>query len=208
MNKNLRQRGFTLIELLIVIVIIGILSGVLIAVINPVRQQNRSRNATIKASVNKAAFAIQTARAGIGRMPSNEDLGIELENFNYETDGLCDDDSATTLNCTFSIAGSSLPSTCTDEGNNYTGVGDVECFFYVLADGGTNPGDNLDSNQFILVAKKWQLDPANDPHEVYVYSAREGFFECPVASFDEEEALEQITDDGTNGIEGCDPVEN
>ncbi|MBU1132811.1 MAG: prepilin-type N-terminal cleavage/methylation domain-containing protein [Patescibacteria group bacterium] len=107
------QKGFTLIELLVVIVIIGILAGVLIAVINPARQQNRARNGVIKATIQKVGFAINTARAGIGSIPSSDDFPTEIDNLDGapSCSGTAGLGTAESLNCTFSVSGITLPGT-------------------------------------------------------------------------------------------------
>jgi len=164
------ERGFTLIELLIVIVIIGILSGILISVIDPVRQQNRSKNASIKAAINKASFAVNTARAGMGRLPADTDLQAEMENTVLDPlgGGTCTETDA--LNCLFSLAGANLPATC--GANGYGGNGTTQCYFWVEGAG------NLSSSHFRLMARKWQLD-STDPLEEYVFDSSRGFYECP-----------------------------
>ena len=172
MYKNrYNEKGFTLIELLIVIVIIGILSGILISVVDPVRQQNRSRNAAIKAAVNKASFAINTARAGMGVLPNNTQMGDELENMTEES--CAGNATDTDLECSFSLAGTVLPNTC--GANGYSGVnGGNACYFYAYA-----PDTN--SSVFRVIAKKYKLDPGNDDEDesVYVFDSSEGFWECP-----------------------------
>lgn len=169
-----RQAGFTLIELLIVIVIIGILSGVLIAVINPVRQQNRSRNAAIKAATNKVAFAISTARAGIGRLPYNSELLDELENISINADGGTTCNTANQLGCVFSLAGTKLPSTCTSSYGGHSPTGS-QCYFYVVS-------PNPQSASFRIIGKKYRLNPGATITEeapmVYVFDSSNGFYEC------------------------------
>ncbi len=170
MNKrNFREKGFTLIELLIVIVIIGILSGVLIAVINPVRQQNRSRNATIKAALNKASFAINTARAGLGRLPYDPELDVELENFTV-VGTTCDETDE--LACQFNLAGTVLPMTC--GANAYSGDGEVQCNMYVAS-------PNVQGSQFRIIAKAFKLNPgdATEASLIYVFDSGQGMFQCP-----------------------------
>ena len=158
-KRNFKEQGFTLIELLIVIVIIGILSGVLIAVINPVRQQNRSRNATIKASINKVAFAINTARAGLGRLPYNRDLGAEMENITAGAVAVCP--TGDVLNCQFNIAGTVLPRKCA---NGYSTDGDAQCNMYVVA---PNPEDA----EFRVIAKAYKLNPGDATEPCLLYTS-------------------------------------
>jgi len=168
MYKKTNQEGFTLIELLIVIVIIGILTGVLISVIDPVRQQNRARNASIEAAITKAGFAINTARAGLGRLPYDVELMSEIENIQID-DTSCAD--TTTLSCEFDMSGANLPNTCT---THYSGInGTVSCTFYVIA---PNPSGSL----FRIIGKKYKLNPGSETEEdkIYVYDSSVGFYEC------------------------------
>jgi prepilin-type N-terminal cleavage/methylation domain-containing protein len=167
-KKN--NQGFTLIELLIVIIIIGILSGVLIAVINPFRQQSRAKNATIRASINKIAFGINTARAGMGRLPAETELTTELENLTLGPD--CEDGDDV-LDCTFELSGTNMPLTCT-AGEPVVGApaaGDA-CRMRLVSTGTT-----LVDGQFRVISKKFKLDPA-DPDEIYIFDASNGLFEC------------------------------
>ncbi len=170
MYKNrYNEKGFTLIELLIVIVIIGILSGILISVVDPVRQQNRSRNAAIKAAVNKASFAINTARAGMGTLPSDDQLEDELENMTPNDCNNTDE-----LSCAFTLAGTVLPNTCNGDPAYAGANGSSACHFYAHA-------PDLDSSVFRVIAKKYKLDPGNDDEDesVYVFDSSQGFWECP-----------------------------
>lgn len=175
MNKKINQKGFTLIELLIVIVIIGILSGVLISVIDPVRQQNRSKNAALKAAVNKAAFAVNTTRAGLGRLPYETELELELENMIPDPAGGATCTDTDELSCLFDLSGTNLPESC--GASNYYEIGDQQCYFYVVA-------PNTSGALFRLIAKAWKLDPGADettePSVNYVFDSSKGFFECPV----------------------------
>ncbi len=175
MYRKVNQKGFTLIELLIVIVIIGILSGVLISVIDPVRQQNRSKNASIKAGLNKSSFAINTTRAGLGRLPYNTELDIELENITRDAAGCADADE---LDCLFTMAGTVLPLTCA--ANEFYGIGTTPCQFYAVS---PNPASSL----FRVIAKKYKLDPGADETDeesrIYVFDSSKGFYECQ-ADFD------------------------
>jgi len=180
-KRNLREKGFTLIELLIVIVIIGILSGVLIAVINPVRQQNRSRNATIKASLNKVSFAIQTARAGLGRLPTHADLPKELENITLRNssqtvapNNSCVASTITGIDCLISVSGTVLPSTC--GANYFSSTGSNQCYMYIVT-----PANGIQGNHFRIIAKKFKLNPGdvNESDNMYVFDSSKGFYECP-----------------------------
>lgn len=174
-TKNLRDQGFTLIELLIVIVIIGILSGVLIGVINPARQQARSRNATIQSTISKVGFAINSARAGVGSLPTNNTLSAELENVTTvpTAGGRCPA-SATAMSCNFTVAGITLPATCTTD--YATGVnGTNQCEFRYVGD------TTLNSNMFIVAAKKFALASA-DAQQIYYYHSTLGMYECPGAT--------------------------
>ena len=183
-KRNYRERGFTLIELLIVIVIIGILSGVLIAVINPVRQQNRSRNATIKASMNKVAFGVQTARAGLGRLPTHVDLPLELENVtlrNSSASGTpntsCVATNVTGIDCLLSVSGTVLPATCGTD--YYSGTGANQCYMYLVT-----PADGIQGSHFRLIAKRFKLNPGDSTEvdKVYVMDSSKGFYECPATA--------------------------
>ncbi len=173
MNKNYSEQGFTLIELLIVIVIIGILSGVLIAVINPVRQQNRARNSNIVAAINKAAFAINTARAGRGRLPLVGELTTELENVSVVQDFSADD---TELNANIAVSGTSLPTTCPTDGFYGIGApGTGDCNYRVAA-------PNVQGAIFRIIGKAWKENPGatedQERSDVYVYCSSQGFFRC------------------------------
>lgn len=170
-----KEEGFTLIELLIVIVIIGILAGVLIAVINPVRQQNRSRNAAVRAAILKAAFAVNTVRAGIGTLPSNSTLDVELENMQAGS-GVCNQAVSNNLDCYFTISGTQLPAYCdsaTDSSIPVSGGADV-CYIHLV-----NWGTDLRDGQFRIAAPKWTLDTANGPYEYYLFDSSDGLLRCP-----------------------------
>lgn len=205
-----RQEGFTLIELLIVIVIIGILSGVLISVIDPVRQQNRSRNASIKAALNKASFAVNTTRAGLGRLPYDSELTEEMENLTVNPGGttLCDTTgTATDLDCLFQVAGTVLPRTCAAD--NWLGgaVTDAnQCYFYI-----TSPDPR--SSIFRIFAMAYKLDPGSttEVSKYYVFDSGEGFFECPSSGTTAVTGLEtpnaSATDFATADITGTNCVQ-
>ncbi len=179
-----KEKGFTLIELLIVIVIIGILAGVLIAVINPVRQQNRARNAAVRAAVLKAAFAVNTVRAGIGTLPSNSSLTEELENFlpggswddaDGNTTQYCDQSTIDDLDCYFSLSGTNLPGYCSDASPSIpTNGGTADCLMHLV-----NIGTDLIDGQFRLASPKFALDTANGPYEYYLFSSSSGLLLCP-----------------------------
>jgi len=171
LNKNNGPgTGFTLIELLIVIVIIGILAGVLIAVVNPFRQQNRARNATIKASLTKVAFGVNTARASIGRLPSSSELSVELDNITPNADCTAVDE----LDCRFTLSGTSLPNTCdagliagdTETGSNCN-----------MAISTTNAG-SLVNGAFRVAAKQFKINPA-DAGAIFVFDSTKGLWSCP-----------------------------
>ncbi|NMB91596.1 prepilin-type N-terminal cleavage/methylation domain-containing protein [candidate division WWE3 bacterium] len=171
LNKNNgSETGFTLIELLIVIVIIGILAGVLIAVVNPYRQQNRARNATIKASLTKVAFGINTARASLGRLPSSSELAVELDNVTPNADCTGADE----LDCRFTLSGTSLPSTCDAgliAGDTETGS---KCSMAIST---TNAG-SLVNGAFRITAKQFKINPA-DVGAVFVFDSTRGLWSCP-----------------------------
>jgi len=181
MYKKTNQKGFTLIELLIVIVIIGILSGVLISVIDPVRQQNRSRNAAIQAALNKASFAVNTARAGLGRLPYDVEIMEEMENITINADGGTTCGGVTTLDCIFSVAGTKLPTTCSAD--FYSGIGTSKCYFYVVS---PLPEGSL----FRVIGKAYKLNPGSDEGVaagqetslVYVFDSSKGFYQCPATT--------------------------
>ena len=172
-SSNNNQQAFTLIELLIVIVIIGVLAGVLIAVINPFRQQNRARNAATRAAVQKVAFAVNTTRAGLGKLPSSAELDAELENIT-PISGECSEasPSTTTLECYFKVSGVSLPETCTgaDSIGGHSDTGTL-CRF-----GLESTGSSLMDGAFRLTAKKFKLDPADLP-EIYIFDSQNGLYE-------------------------------
>ena len=175
-SSNNNQQAFTLIELLIVIVIIGILSGVLIAVINPFRQQNRARNAAIRAAVQKTAFAINTTRAGLGKLPSSAELDAELENVT-PISGECSEasPSTTTLECYFKVSGVSLPETCTGADS----IGGHDDNGILCRIGLENTGSSLMNGAFRITAKKFKLDPEDDP-DIYIFDSQNGLYSCGV----------------------------
>ena len=171
-----KEEGFTLIELLIVIVIIGILAGVLIAVINPVRQQNRSRNAAVRASILKAAFAINTVRAGIGELPSNSQLPIELENTTVEQgEGTCAIDATDCLDALVTISGTQMPNVCAGDHINPDG-GTGACYMHIVS-----AGPDLLSGQFRIAAAKFYLNPIADQRvdEIFLFDSADGLLLCP-----------------------------
>jgi len=170
-----KDSGFTLIELLIVIVIIGILAGVLIAVINPVRQQNRSRNAATRAAVLKAAFAVNTVRAGVGTLPSNSTLNEELENLNPASATLCDQTEGADLDCFFTISGTQVPGYCTTGAESIpSSGGTIDCSYHLV-----NTGLDLRDGQFRIAAAKFPLDTVSGVYEYYVFDSANGLLTCP-----------------------------
>lgn len=171
-----KEKGFTLIELLIVIVIIGILAGVLIAVINPVRQQNRARNATVRASILKVAFAVNSVRAGIGKLPSNDEIDIELENMTPNTANCAA--SADTLNCAFNLSGTTMPEYCaTADDYNPTDTGTASCNMRLVSVGDATYGSLL-TGQFRVVGAKFDLDNVNPERNLYIFDSTQGLLEC------------------------------
>ena len=165
-----KQKGFTLIELLIVIVIIGVLAGVLIAVINPFRQQNRARNAAIRAGAMKVAFAINTARAGLGKLPDEVELDSELENI-IPGSGC---DTVATLNCTIKVSGIIMPETCVSGGvYGHSDTAGSPCVFGIVS-----IGSSLVDGMFRIAAKQFKLDPA-DAGLIYVFDSTIGMYSCP-----------------------------
>jgi len=177
-----KEKGFTLIELLIVIVIIGILAGVLIAVINPVRQQNRARNAAVRAAVLKAAFAVNTVRAGIGTLPSNSTLGQELENMVSASDTLCVPGTDDELDCQFTLSGTQLPLLCDPATNGARpGATGTQCYMHLVSNGA-----DLLSGQFRLAAAKFPLSTRGvmeDP-AYYLFDSSNGLMTCSDATVD------------------------
>jgi len=181
MNKLIKKSfhrkdsGFTLIELLIVIVIIGILAGVLIAVINPVRQQNRSRNAAVRAAVLKAAFAVNTVRAGVGSLPSNSTLSEELENITPTSATLCDETNGALLDCYFTISGTQMPGYCTAGAESIpVATGGVDCSMHLVS-----ISTDLRDGQFRIASAKFPLDTVNGTYEFYVFDSSNGLLRCP-----------------------------
>ncbi len=198
-----KEKGFTLIELLIVIVIIGILAGVLIAVINPVRQQNRSRNAAVRASMLKAAFAVNTVRAGIGELPSNTKLPIELENTTVVTDNCTDPDNC--LDAFVTISGTQMPNVCGADGVAPQNGAVGPCYMHILS-----VGPDLLSGQFRIVAAKFYLNPAATSRvdEIFVFDSTAGLMLCPGATnyqnyVDPDDPANNIPED----LSSCIPVE-
>ena len=181
MYKKTNQKGFTLIELLIVIVIIGILSGVLISVIDPVRQQNRARNASIKAALNKAAFAANTARSGLGRLPYDIELVDEMENLALDPGSTTTCIGTTTLDCIFNVAGTKLPATCSAD--SYSGIGTTQCYLYIVS---PLPAGSL----FRILGKAYKLNPGSaegvaegqEVSLIYVFDSSKGFYQCPAST--------------------------
>ena len=181
MYKKTNQKGFTLIELLIVIVIIGILSGVLIAVIDPVRQQNRARNSSIQAALNKAAFAANTTRAGLGRLPYDIELMEEMENLTLDPGSTTECTGALTLDCIFNVAGTKLPDTCTAD--SYSGIGTTPCYFFIVS---PKPEGSL----FRVIGKAYKLNPGSEEGSaagqedslIYVFDSSKGFYQCPAST--------------------------
>jgi len=169
-----RESGFTLIELLIVIVIIGILAAVLIAVINPVRTQNRARNSSIRASILKTAFAVNTVRAGTGSLPSGSELTTELENITHRsTDGGCGSNAS--LNCTFTVSGTKLPKNCGNDHTAPSAGGTNPCHMRIIAVGNTA---DLTSGRFRIAAAAFNLNPSSTNYSIYVFDSSKGLLEC------------------------------
>ena len=177
-----KEEGFTLIELLIVIVIIGILAGVLIAVINPVRQQNRARNAAVRAAILKASFAVNTVRAGIGTLPSNSTLGIELENMVPASAALCDEATGDALDCQFTLSGTQLPVLCNPAANDARpDTSGTQCYMHIVSN-----GTDLLSGQFRIAAAKFPLSTrgvTEDP-SYYLFDSSNGLMTCSDAAQD------------------------
>ena len=170
-----KEKGFTLIELLIVIVIIGILAGVLIAVINPVRQQNRARNAAVRAAILKASFAVNTVRAGIGTLPSNSTLGMELENM-VPVPASCTATNSTTLDCQFTLSGTQLPLLCGGTPYNaIPGTGTTQCYMHLRSSA------NLIDGMFRIAAGKFPLNTrgVTEPNAYYLFDSSTGLLACP-----------------------------
>jgi prepilin-type N-terminal cleavage/methylation domain-containing protein len=166
-----KEKGFTLIELLLVIAIIGILSGAVITVINPVRQQNRTRNATIRSSVSKVASAVNTVKAGIGTLPSNAQLTVELENITPNSVGCAS--SPGTLNCLFSLPGTALPKYCAVNSADPTGTN--PCFFRIISAGDSSYG-NLTAGKFRVGAAIFDLD--TQVHYLIIFDSSKGLLMC------------------------------
>lgn len=172
MRKSLKnnQKAFTLIELLVVIVIIGILAGVLIAVINPFRQQNRAKNGTVKATIQKLAFAVNTARAGMGVLPDETQLDTELDNITVSSARCGTEDE---LNCTFNVSGINLPATC--GGDYVSGTGENQCEFGIYS-------SDIEGGSFRVAAKIFKLtsDDASEEtgNNIYVFDSSDGLFNC------------------------------
>ena len=174
-KENRKEKGFTLIELLLVIAIIGILSGAVITVINPVRQQNRTRNATIRSSVSKVASAVNTVKAGIGTLPSNAQLTVELENIT--PNGVYCAPSNKILNCLFSLPGTALPKYCNSNSADPLPTGTNPCFFRIVSGGGGVVSyDNLPAGKFRVGAAIFDLDTQD--HYLIVFDSSQGLLMC------------------------------
>jgi prepilin-type N-terminal cleavage/methylation domain-containing protein len=177
LKDSAKNSGFTLVELLVVIAIIGILSGILITTIDPVRQQNRSRNASIRAAISKAGHAVNVSKAATGSLPSGTQLGQELENISFQTP--CT--STSSLNCKFSVSGTSLPKIC---GTDYvvptsTGIaGTNQCYMRIVSYGSSG-GGNLTAGKFRIVAAKFPIS-SSDANELYVFDSHLGLLECGI----------------------------
>ena len=174
LKNSAKNSGFTLVELLVVIAIIGILSGILITTIDPVRQQNRSRNASIRAAISKAGHAVNVSKAATGSLPSGTQLGQELENISFQTP--CT--STSSLNCKFSVSGTSLPKIC---GTDYvlpTSGGTTQCYMHIVSYGSAG-GGNLTAGKFRIVAAKFPVS-ASDANELYVFDSHLGLLECGI----------------------------
>lgn len=209
-----KEEGFTLIELLIVIVIIGILAGVLIAVINPVRQQNRARNAAVRAAMLKAAFAVNTVRAGIGELPEGLDLTTELENIRFgslssasnpPTDDGCS--VVGNLDCLFEMSGTLLPKTCAGDYYTPSATGNNQCFMWVFA---TDTDHNdLRSGSFRIVAAQYNLSPGDvTNYKWYVFDSGAGLLECPLTARVDSTVLDNPDTPENEAVEslvGCTP---
>jgi len=175
LKDSAKNSGFTLVELLVVIAIIGILSGILITTIDPVRQQNRSRNASIRAAISKVGHAVSATKAATGSLPSGTQLGQELENIFFLTP--CTDTSS--LNCKFSVSGTSLPKIC---GSTYviptswSAVGTNQCYMHIVSYGNSS-GGNLTAGKFRIVAAKFPMS-SSDADELYVFDSHLGLLEC------------------------------
>ncbi len=199
-----RESGFTLIELLIVIVIIGILAGVLIAVINPVRQQNRARNASVRAAILKAAFAVNTVRAGIGRLPTSSELNTELENLTtigpFATN--CASTNTDYLNCSFSLSGTTLPRRCAGDSVAPSNAGGEQCYLHVVSTG-SNTNTNLIAGKFRIAAAAFDIDPANPVNHVYIFDSSRGLLECGGQVTYNTDAEISMSSDGTIGDSNC-----
>lgn len=172
-----QESGFTLIELLIVIVVIGILAAVLIAVINPVRIQNRARNSSIRAAVLKTAFAVNTVRAGTGKLPSGPELTTEMENITYRGGDMGCTSGNNSLNCTFTVSGTKMPKNC---GSDYvvpSSGGNYDCHMRLIAVGNSGFTD-LVSGKFRLVAAAFNLNPSSTDYRLYVFDSSQGLLEC------------------------------
>ncbi len=172
LNKSFRANsGFTLIELLIVIVIIGILAGVLIAVINPVRQQNRARNAAVRAAILKVAFGVNTVRAGIGRLPAEDELTTELENITT-VGTTCD--TTGVLDCYFSVSGTSLPAICASPESAIPTNGSSQCALHLVT-----TSSDLRTGTFRIASAKFPLTPGvTTGLQIYLFDSSRGLLEC------------------------------
>lgn len=165
------QKGFTLIELLVVIVIIGILAGVLISVINPAKQQARARNGTVRATIQKLAFALNTSRAGMARLPYDTELENELEN--VVAANTCT--STTGLNCSVSVSGVTLPATCTS-GDLVGGTGGTNsCEFGIYS-------SDVVNGSFRVAAQRHPETPTDTADMLYVFDSTAGLFSCPIGT--------------------------
>ena len=170
------QVGFTLIELLIVIVIIGILAGVLIAIINPGAQQNRAKDAGIKAALNKVALATEGYVSSYGTSPNDAQFIGSLQN--VTDSGTSCAAGGTDYDCSFTVTGNALASTC--GATAWLGTGTSQCAFHYT---GTAAGAT--QTQFTLFARSYGVS-----NTVFVYK-----------NFGT--AASQIQHCGNDGVTGC-----
>lgn len=167
-STSQKMNGFTLIELLIVIVIIGILAGVLISTIDPAGQQKKSRDAVIKSSISKLAFSINSYKSAEGVLPASTSLSIALINTKPGTS--CN--STTTLDCTLSVQGVTLPSVCSTQTTALSSIpttlGTGACNFGIQSIGAT-----LADGKFRIYAKSF-VNPTN----AFIFDSSEGLYDC------------------------------
>jgi len=85
--------------------------------------------------------------------------------------------STTNLECYFKVSGVSLPETCigADSVGGHSDDSGTLCRF-----GLESTGSSLMDGMFRITAKKFKLDPADDP-EIFIFDSQNGLYECDIS---------------------------